>query len=183
MNEPVRDFLRKYVEHAKGKILEVGSFDVNGNIRDIVPVTVGVDMTPGRGVDLLCKAENLPQMFPADSFDTVLSFETMEHTEKWQEALLGIWHVLKTGGYYIGTIASLNKGYHGYPHDYWRLLPEHLVEIFQGNPLVANEGAGHISHGWVVQKLRPLGDLSQIQLIPILDEKAIKEAAERYNTP
>jgi hypothetical protein len=73
-------FFRCY-GHEGCKILDVGSMNVNGTLREFAPKGseyVGVDLTAGPGVDVvLTKPGYLP--FPRDSFDLVISTSSLEH--------------------------------------------------------------------------------------------------------
>lgn len=123
--------------------------DVNGCLRDVIPHALVTDMRPGRNVDHVCNAEDLIEEFGEQSFDSVVSAEMLEHAEKWREALHNMWGVLKDGGWLVMTMASIDKGYHGYPHDYIRLLKKDLLEIW---PNAHVENILPVSMGWVVQK-------------------------------
>jgi SAM-dependent methyltransferase len=171
MHKGVLDFLKKhsnlYPQGENLKIIDVGSFNVNGSASQIVPVTMGVDMREGPGVDLVLKGEDLPKEFPEEHFDVVVTCDTLEHVEQWRPYILGMWEVLKEGGYFVGTIASRRKGRHAYPDDYWRLNKEILEEIF--GDLIDFQELG-VSTGWVVQKKSkelPGGDLLGIKMLPV----------------
>jgi len=66
------------------RVLEVGSYNVNGSLRDwilgnlCVTAYIGVDIQPQqRYVDVVADASTLP--FRDESFDVVISTETLEH--------------------------------------------------------------------------------------------------------
>jgi SAM-dependent methyltransferase len=66
------------------RVLEIGSFDVNGTTRKCIEFWqpaeyVGVDIQEGPGVDLVCDAEKLMDIFSEESFDVVFSTELLEH--------------------------------------------------------------------------------------------------------
>jgi len=74
------------------KVLEVGSYNVNGSLRDrifgnlCVAEYVGVDLQLQQGyVDVVVDASALP--FRDESFDVVISTETLEHVEDWYFAV------------------------------------------------------------------------------------------------
>ena len=56
MNKYVRSFAEKNIKLFNGNILEVGSKDVNGSLRDIIPVSIGTDIEKGIGVDVVVDA-------------------------------------------------------------------------------------------------------------------------------
>ncbi len=162
--------ITKYVEqfaHLGGYNLEVGSLNVNGTIRDVVHIDVGVDMREGKDVDQVVAGEDLPYAFPAEGFDMVVTCETLEHVRNWREFLQGIWYVLKDDGHLVCTLASKKKGRHAYPDDYWRMTPEHVHNIFAGNDIVDVTPDLGVSFGFVVRKRGPLIDLSDLKLLPV----------------
>jgi len=65
------------------KVLEIGSLDINGSIRQFFDKCnyIGVDLGHGKGVDLVAKGEELT--FPDDGFDVVASCECFEHNPEW----------------------------------------------------------------------------------------------------
>ncbi len=133
MHDGIKHYVNKFKDLCLDKKnLEVGSYNVNGTIRDIIPIEIGTDLREGPCVDLVCTGEELPLHFPKESFDNVISCETLEHVRNWREFIHGVWHVLKTDGYFICTLCSVRKGRHAYPDDYWRLLEEHIHQIFEG---------------------------------------------------
>lgn len=164
MNNSVRDFAIKHREKLTGAVLEVGSQNVNGCVRDIVPQAIGTDMNKGRNVDVVCRAENLLSHFGPEKFDAVMSFDAFEHIQDWRGTVTAMWGVLKPGGWLVMTMASPKKGRHGYPDDYWRAKWEHVLAIF---PDADDMGSWGASMGWVVQKNRELPDLSKIELIQV----------------
>jgi SAM-dependent methyltransferase len=116
------------------RALEVGSFDVNGSPRTVIerlkPAEyVGVDITEGKGVDIICKCEDLVEKFGKESFDLVISTCTLEHIEDWRKSISNIKQVCKPNGLIIIIVPS-KWPYHDYPHDYWRYSKDDLVRIF-----------------------------------------------------
>lgn len=85
------------------KIIEVGSYDVNGSLRPIVenwnPAEyIGVDIEHGPGVDIICPAENLVEKFGINKFDLVISTCALEHIKNWGEAISNIKNICKPNG-------------------------------------------------------------------------------------
>ncbi len=168
MHGKILTYLEPYKDLCEGKqVLEVGSLNVNGNAREVLNVTVGTDMREGKGVDLVCKGEDLLKHFKPESFDVVVSTDTLEHVRDWREFLQGIWQVLKTDGLFICTIASVSKGRHAYPDDYWRLTEEHVIRIFKGNEIIDTGTPLGVSFGFVVRKKAPLWKLEDLHLLPV----------------
>lgn len=164
MNPGALKFFQAHKDKIKGQVLEVGSMNINGSIRSVIPVTVGVDFRVGKDVDVVCDACDLENRFGPESFDAVVSCDALEHIQDWKAALENMWAVLKTDGWLVLTLASTNKGRHGYPSDYWRMKQEHLDQIFPG---VTLHECGPISVGWAVQKTGPLNDLSGVTLLRV----------------
>ena len=166
MNVYVQDYVRKLKDKLTGKLLEVGGMDHNGSLREILPHALVTDMAVGRNVDVVCAAENLMEHFGRESFDSVVSADALEHMENWKEALQNMWGVLKTDGWLVITMASLSKGYHGYPGDYVRLTPEDIGTIWPGAVV---EQLGGPSQGWYAQKTFQVLDFAGI--VPIVPVK------------
>lgn len=106
-------------------ILDVGSLDVNGSLRDAAPLGalyVGADLGPGPGVDVVLPGPGaLP--FRADSFDAVVSTSCFEHDPAFWATFAEIVRVTRSGGY-IYVNAPSNGEYHRYPIDAWRFYPD-----------------------------------------------------------
>lgn len=128
------------------RILEIGSANVNGSLRDHQPegsTWIGVDQAEGAGVDVVGSSHELP--FEDGSFDLVVSTSCLEHDPLFWITFLEVARVLRPG-----ALAYLNvpaKGpYHAHPVDCWRFYPDsgaalalwarrsgremHLVETF-----------------------------------------------------
>lgn len=155
MNGIVQRFAKLCSGAMTGRVLEVGSLNVNGDVRDIINIAVGVDMREGKGVDQVVNSSDLLAVFGPDSFDSVCSFDTLEHIEDWRAAMVNMWGVLKPDGYLCLSIASPRKGYHGYPHDYWRWDFNRFLLLFGENKISKTFDEG-TSHGVLVKKTHPL---------------------------
>jgi SAM-dependent methyltransferase len=118
------------------QVLEVGSRYVNGSIRPLIenflsPTKyVGVDITPGKMVDVILPAEKVLEYFGPESFDAIISTELLEHVTDWRFVINGLKTTLKSGGYMYPTTRSKGMGYHGYPFDFWRFEIEDMKNIF-----------------------------------------------------
>lgn len=117
------------------KILEIGALNINGSLRPIFGLWkpsqyVGVDIQSGPGVDLICNAEDLEDTFGENSFDIVVSSDSLEHIKNWKKAVSNIKKVCKIGGKILISVPSIGFPYHSYPHDYWRYELEDVLNIF-----------------------------------------------------
>lgn len=113
-----KDYLdRIKKEHPKAfyniKVLDIGSFDVNGNEApwfDDCDFT-GLDLLSGPGVDVACPANEYDA--PDETFDTIISCECWEHNPFYKESILNAIRMLKSGGYFIWSCATTGRPVHG----------------------------------------------------------------------
>jgi SAM-dependent methyltransferase len=104
----------KHPEFFTGKrVLEVGSLNINGTVRDFFTDCdyTGCDLGKGKGVDIVCAGQHLN--FPDNSFDVVLSCECFEHNPAYQETLRNMVRMLKPGGLLFFTCATTGRPEHG----------------------------------------------------------------------
>ena len=113
-----RDYLdrikKKFPEAFNGiKVLDIGSFDVNGNEEPWFDNCefIGLDIGPGKGVDVVCPANEYDA--PDESFDTIISCECWEHNPFYRESIQNAVRMLKPGGYFIFTCATTGRPVHG----------------------------------------------------------------------
>ena len=113
-------FAIKYIPNLEGKkILDVGSYDVNGTLKPIFEkgIYTGLDMESGPNVDVVSDAHNIP--FDNEHFDIVTSSSCFEHDDMFWVTFLEMCRVVKPGGY-LYVQAPSNGPYHGWPGDNWR---------------------------------------------------------------
>jgi SAM-dependent methyltransferase len=93
--------------------LEVGSYDVNGSVRQSFPNCdyVGVDLCDGPGVDLVCSGHEIA--FPDATFDISISCECFEHNPHWIATFFNMHRMTKAGGLVVITCASKGRLEHG----------------------------------------------------------------------
>ncbi len=180
-----QNLIKKDVEGKR--VIEVGSYDVNGNFRSIVaplnPIEyVGTDMRSGPGVDIECPAESLVNRFGPESFDIVISTSTLEHIRNWKQVISNIKSICKLGGIVIITAPS-NFPFHAFPNDFWRYTPADFENIFSDfNLLVLEEDPKPPSLVYLkAQKPKSFveNDLSDYRLYSIIAGKRIKEIHTR----
>ncbi len=123
------------LEDVQGKkVIEVGSYDVNGSLRYIISALkpalyTGIDLVSGPGVDVVCPAEKAVDMFGKESFDIVVSTCVFEHTEDWRSYVSSLKNLCRTKGTILLVVPS-RWDYHEYPRDFWRISLEDIKEIF-----------------------------------------------------
>jgi SAM-dependent methyltransferase len=95
------------------KVLDIGSFDVNGNEKPWFDNCdfIGLDLLPGPGVDIACPANEYDA--PDETFDTIISCECWEHNPFYKESIINAIRMLKPGGYFIWTCATTGRPVHG----------------------------------------------------------------------
>lgn len=93
-------------------VLEVGSLNINGTVRDFFskPLEyIGVDVGPGKGVDLVAHGEDLD--FADDRFDTAISAECFEHNPEWVATFANMHRMSKR--FVLFSCASEGRPEHG----------------------------------------------------------------------
>jgi SAM-dependent methyltransferase len=112
-----------------GRVLDVGSLDINGSYRPLFKDYTGCDVVPGKNVDVVQPSQfDLP--FLGSSFDTVISGQMLEHCENPFRITAEMVRVLKPGGM-IALIAPWKMDYHAYPIDCWRISPDGFRCLFR----------------------------------------------------
>jgi SAM-dependent methyltransferase len=117
------------------RVLEVGSYDVNGSARKCIEFWqpaeyIGVDVEKGPGVDLVCDAEKLVDVFPEESFDVVFSTELLEHVLHPKIVISNMKRLCKRNGIILITTRSYGFFFHPFPYDFWRFELTDMGSIF-----------------------------------------------------
>lgn len=94
------------------RVLEVGSLNINGTIRDLFKNCsyTGIDVHPGKDVDIVCQGKDFVDQ---DGFDTIVSTECFEHDQDYVLTVQNILKLLRPGGLFFFTCASINRHEHG----------------------------------------------------------------------
>ena len=111
-------------------ILDVGSLEVNGSLRDCAPagcVYLGVDVAAGAGVDIVLD-DPYAFPFPDGYFDQIVSTSCFEHDQLFWLTFLEMIRVVHPGGYIYINCPS-NGEYHAYPFDNWRFYPDAALAL------------------------------------------------------
>ena len=89
---------KSLLESGDIRVLEVGSYSVNGTIRDLYPAAeyVGVDLVNGPCVDVVGYGHELS--FPDGYFDVTLSGECFEHDPYWSATFENMVRMTRPGG-------------------------------------------------------------------------------------
>jgi SAM-dependent methyltransferase len=96
-----------------GRVLEIGSLDINGSVRQFFQADeyIGLDVGPGPGVDVVCEGQKYDA--PDGSFDVVISAECLEHNPYWIETMDNMFRLVRPGGLVIMTCAAPGRPEHG----------------------------------------------------------------------
>ena len=133
-------------------VLDCGSLDVNGSLRDLFEggSYTGIDIVAGRNVDIAVPVHefgspNSPG-FIGDTvkFDTIVSGEMLEHDPHWRESLKRMYELLKPRGLLAISCAGPGRPEHGTrrsgtgvwtdpatPDYYLNISQEDIAEVFQ----------------------------------------------------
>jgi SAM-dependent methyltransferase len=151
-----------HLPNGTGRTLEVGSQNVNGSPRSVFQAKaseyIGVDLSPGKGVDITMSGHELTDYFPLRSFDTVICCETLEHDSQFWLTVGQMRSVLKPGGTLIVTVPTFGFPLHRYPVDCYR-FHEDAFRLFIFNKMnildisiLDNEYAPGISMAGIARK-------------------------------
>ena len=123
-------FRKRYLSRFEGaplSILDLGSQDVNGCYRPIFDDPQwkyrGIDLAPGKNVDIVLADPYKWSGIPSGSVDVVISGQAFEHIEFFWLTMLEVSRVLKHRGLCC-VIAPSSGPEHRYPVDCWRYYPD-----------------------------------------------------------
>ena len=111
--EIILNQLKKIDNFDNMSVLDVGSYDVGGSIKEyfIKNDYVGVDLAEGPNVDIVLDGSQLEKL--NKKYDIVISCECFEHAENWEAIFLSMYKVCKEDGFVIFTCASRGRTEHG----------------------------------------------------------------------
>lgn len=116
----------------KIKVLDVGSYDVNGNYKSLFNSKnveyIGLDMEIGPNVDLVVTSPYYWPSLKTDSFDLVISGQAFEHNEFFWLTMEEVARVLKPGGK-VCIIAPNGFHEHRYPVDCYRFFTDGMIAM------------------------------------------------------
>lgn len=133
----IRDFMKDHDTPHLSRILDVGSRNINGSVRDAIDpknrAITGIDFVAGKDVDIVGNAHDLAEIFPPDHFDLITCCETLEHDNKPWLTIEAMKKVLKPGGWLLITVPGIHFFRHDYPSDYYRYTDTAMREVmFEG---------------------------------------------------
>jgi SAM-dependent methyltransferase len=114
MHRAAFDYVARTVsgrELPAGDVLEIGSRDVNGSVRELFPGRryIGSDIAPGDGVDIVASGADVELSEPAA---VVVTTETLEHTLDAEAICRNAFRLLMPGGVFIVTCAGEGRAPH-----------------------------------------------------------------------
>jgi len=179
-------------EFQNKRVIEVGSKYVNGSVRPLIEKFgepreyIGIDIEPGKYVDLVLPAENLVEHFGKASFDVVIATELLEHVMDWRNVINNMKAVLKEGGYMYITTRSKGFPFHAYPYDFWRYELEDMKQIFSDFEIIKllkdPETTGVFLKAQKPNSWTPV-DLSNVELYSMILGKRTKEVINWEKVP
>jgi len=95
-----------------GRVLEIGSLNINGTVRQFFNADeyVGVDVGKGAGVDVVISGHEYDD---DQFFDCAISCECFEHNPYWLETFENMVRLTKAGGLVVFTCATTGRPEHG----------------------------------------------------------------------
>ena len=95
-------------------ILEIGSLDINGNMRNLFNFSksyTGVDLVKGPNVDIITNGTDIDKL--NKNFDIVISCECFEHAKRWKTIFTKMCEISKSNSFIIVSVASTGRIEHG----------------------------------------------------------------------
>lgn len=163
VKEAFRGWADKYLTGGKVvalSVLEIGSLDVNGNLRDVFSKQsyTGLDMQSGPNVDVVADAHHLMRRFARGAFDVVVYSDTIEHDDAFWLTLDQIHKAVKHGGLFFVSLPTIEfQVFHQHPDDYWRFTPSAFDKIILNPKRYTVLERLEISTGTLVDTLAGVG--------------------------
>ena len=113
----IKIFKEFYINNGFNKdinILEIGSLDVNGNIRNLFNFSnnyIGIDLEKGPNVDMVLDGTDIEKL--NKKFDIIISCECFEHAKNWKIIFDKMCEVSKPNSFIVISVASTGRVEHG----------------------------------------------------------------------
>ena len=185
-------------------ILDVGSADVNGNMKTAIEASefsdlnysyTGLDMSDDFNVDLVVSPDQLASAWPIalNSVDIIISSSCFEHDDAFWDTFAHMAKLLKNDGLMFITVPSTGK-MHRFPVDNWRFFPDaahalakyaNRVNSIPGNPEYNAAHAITVLFSEVVYGVNVWKDLYMIfrKGSPGVDNSLVSAELSRYFRP
>jgi len=126
-------FIREYASKIKKKnvkVLDVGSYDVNGSYSVLFDKYeyVGLDIVKGKNVDIVIPSPYDWSSIKSDHYDIVISGQAFEHIEFFWITIEQMARVLKRNGL-MCIIVPNGAGEHRYPVDCYRFFTDGMIAL------------------------------------------------------
>lgn len=111
MHPGAREFVARHATADPVSVIEIGSRNINGTVRDLFPraTWTGIDLRAGPCVDVVGDAMLYE---PPEPVDLVVCCEVLEHAADWQDLVCVTYGWLKSGGHLIVTCAGPGRNAH-----------------------------------------------------------------------
>ena len=130
--QPDRYLLRKQIEgvahYIRGRVLDIGAGERN-RYADLFKASeyVTMDVHSGSNVQIVGSIEAVPA--EAESFDSIVCTQVLEHVPHPVQAIKELHRVLKPGGHVLVTVPQVAE-LHEEPNDFFRYTPFGLEKLF-----------------------------------------------------
>lgn len=122
--------LKKVLPQLKGKVLDVGCGDKPySKYLTSADEHIGLDVFPLPEVDVVVPRIGKWTMLQDNSFDCVISTQSLEHITEFDNYISEIHRVLKKGGTFVATLPFIEFE-HGTPYDFRRFSVWGLKQLF-----------------------------------------------------
>ncbi len=136
MNKENQDFLERNKKLFEGRNICVGGLDVNGSVSHIVKIKDSIDIRDGKDVTRVMNACDMLEVYGKSKFNGIICMNTLEHMEKWYDAMTNMYACLKKGGHMILSTCTNHKKKRECPDDYWRFTLRELQGMFPNDKII-----------------------------------------------
>lgn len=136
MHAEARQWIADHANDKKITVLECGSRDINGTVRDLFPNAkwIGVDTMEGGGVDVVA---DFAKYRHDKQVNVVVCCEVLEHAKNWRELVKSAAENLRKGGTFLVTAAgptrvphsALDGGFLRAGEYYGNIHPDELAKV------------------------------------------------------
>lgn len=157
MHDQAMSWVAQYRTTEDLAVLDIGGRDLNGSTRPLFPNANPyhvLDVLPGPGVDFVADAAKWDfRSAGVGPYDLVVTTETFEHAEHWQDIIATAHAVLRPGGWLIFTCAGPGRPPHSGVAAKWDLDPGE----WYGNVSAGEIAKVLMDQGWEDIEARQVG--------------------------